>query len=325
MTALLGFAGWSGSGKTTLIEKLIPVLMAKGLRISVIKHDVHGLSEDDTGKDSQRFIAAGAQQCILCGPERPPETLVEALKLVKKADLVIVEGFKRAPISRIGVARSANGKGFTDDPECFAATVCDAECPERAPGYIIRQAGENGTCAVDVPGFDINDTERIADFIMKNMDDFSHFDENGNVWMVNVGDKPVTKRTAKAAASVLVNRSTFDLIKSGGMKKGNVLAAARIAGIMGSKRTSDLIPLCHPIVTDGTELSLILNEERCSVDITSEVRCSGRTGVEMEALTAVSVAALTVYDMCKAVQRDIRITDIRLTEKEGGTGGTYRE
>ena len=308
MTALLGFAGWSGSGKTTLIEKLIPILSGNGLRVSVIKHDVHGLSEDDTGKDSQRFIAAGAQQCILCSPERDPHTLEDALKIVNKTDLVIVEGFKRASISRIGVARSANGKGLTDDPKCFAALACDIDIAD-----------------ADTPRFDINDSERIAEFIMKNMDDFTHFDENGNIWMVNISDKPVTKRTAKAAASVLVNDHTFELIRSGGMKKGDVLAAARIAGIMGAKKTSDLIPLCHPIPTDSIELSLKLDEEHHSVEITSQVSCSGRTGVEMEALTAVSVAALTVYDMCKAVQRDIRITDIRLTEKEGGASGTYRE
>lgn len=153
--------------------------------------------------------------------------------------------------------------------------------------------------------------------------DFTHFDESGRAKMVNVGEKPFSRRTAVAAARVLVSRETFALIQSGGMKKGDVLTVAQIAGVMGAKRTSDLIPMCHPVGFDGADLSLRLDEARCSVEITARVTCDARTGVEMEALTAVSVAALTVYDMCKAVQRDMVITDIRLLEKTGGTHGDY--
>ena len=156
------------------------------------------------------------------------------------------------------------------------------------------------------------------------MDDFSHFNEQGRAKMVDVGEKPVTSRSAAAAGRVLVNRETFALIRSGGMKKGDVLTVAQIAGVMGAKRTPDLIPMCHPILIDGVDLTLTLDEERLAVDILAEVRCSGRTGVEMEALTAVSVAALTVYDMCKAVQKDMTITDVRLVEKTGGVHGEYR-
>ena len=141
--------------------------------------------------------------------------------------------------------------------------------------------------------------------------------------MVDVGEKPRTVRTAVAAARVLVSRDTFELIRSGGMKKGDVLTVAQVAGVMGAKRTPDLIPMCHPILLDGIDLSLCLDEERCSVEIRAEVRCDGRTGVEMEALTAVSTAALTVYDMCKAVQKDMVITDVRLMEKTGGVHGDY--
>ncbi len=142
--------------------------------------------------------------------------------------------------------------------------------------------------------------------------------------MVDVGDKEKTCREAIAAASVLVNKETFTLIQSGGMKKGDVLTVAQIAGIMGAKKTPDLIPMCHPIIIDGINLSLHLNEEKCSVEIEAAVSCTGRTGVEMEALTAVSTAALTVYDMCKAVQKDIVITDIRLLKKTGGVHGDYK-
>ena len=153
--------------------------------------------------------------------------------------------------------------------------------------------------------------------------DFTHFDESGRARMVDVGDKDITKRTAVASGRVLVNPDTFELIRSGGMKKGDVLATAQIAGIMGAQRTPDLIPMCHPLFLSGIRLDLSLNEEDHAVEIRAEVSCQGRTGVEMEALTAVSTAALTVYDMCKAVQRDMEITDIRLVQKTGGVHGDY--
>ena len=155
------------------------------------------------------------------------------------------------------------------------------------------------------------------------MQDFTHFNEQGRAKMVDVGEKPVTVRTAVAAGRVLVNENTFALIKSGGMKKGDVLTVAQVAGVMGAKRTPYLIPMCHPILIDGINLELSLDEARHSVEIRATVSCDGRTGVEMEALTAVSTAALTVYDMCKAVQKDMVISDIRLVSKTGGVHGDY--
>lgn len=155
------------------------------------------------------------------------------------------------------------------------------------------------------------------------MSDFTHFNEQGRAKMVDVGEKPLSRRVALAAGRVLVNENTFSLIKNGGMKKGDVLTVAQIAGVMGAKRTPELIPMCHPILMDGIDLKLSLDEERLSVEILAEVSCDGRTGVEMEALTAVSAAALTVYDMCKAVQKDMTITDIRLLKKTGGVHGDY--
>ena len=155
------------------------------------------------------------------------------------------------------------------------------------------------------------------------MSDFTHFNDQGRAKMVDVGEKTVTRRTAVAAGRVLVSDHTFDLIKSGGMKKGDVLTVAQIAGVMGAKRTPDIIPMCHPILMDGINLELSLDEARKSVEIKATVSCDGRTGVEMEALTAVSTAALTVYDMCKAVQRDMVITDVRLVSKTGGVHGDY--
>lgn len=156
------------------------------------------------------------------------------------------------------------------------------------------------------------------------MQDFTHFNEQGRARMVDVGDKPESVRTAVAAGRVLVNETTFALIKSGGMKKGDVLTVAQVAGVMGAKRTPELIPMCHPVLIDGIDLALSLDEERCSVEIRASVSCAGRTGVEMEALCAVSAAALTVYDMCKAVQKDMVIADIRLVSKTGGVHGDFR-
>ncbi len=155
------------------------------------------------------------------------------------------------------------------------------------------------------------------------MNDFTHFDNKGGAKMVDVGEKDNTDRVAIAAGRVLVNRDTFILIASGGIKKGDVLNVAKVAGIMGAKRTPEIIPMCHPIMLTGIDLDIFLDEHRSSVEIFATVRCNGQTGVEMEALAAVSVAALTVYDMCKAVQKDMVISDIRLLKKSGGKSGVY--
>jgi len=155
------------------------------------------------------------------------------------------------------------------------------------------------------------------------MTDFTHFNEEGRARMVDVSDKSATRRVAVAFGRVLVNRETFDLIRSGGLAKGDVLTTAQIGGIMGAKRTWELIPMCHPIPLTGVDLSFRLNEEELAVEITAAARCTGVTGVEMEALTAVSVAALTVYDMCKAVQKDMVIDRICLLKKEGGKSGLF--
>jgi len=157
----------------------------------------------------------------------------------------------------------------------------------------------------------------------QNEADFTHFNEQGRAKMVDVGEKAPSHRTATAGARVLVSRETFELIRSGGMKKGDVLTVAQIAGVMGAKRTPDLIPMCHPILLTGIDLDLSLHEARCAVEIRATVSCDGRTGVEMEALTAAAAAALTVYDMCKAVQKDIVITDVSLISKTGGAHGDF--
>lgn len=156
-------------------------------------------------------------------------------------------------------------------------------------------------------------------------DRLTHIDEQGNAHMVDVSAKDVTERVAVAAGRVIMQPETLEMIRAGDAKKGDVLGVARVAGIMAAKRTHELVPLCHPLALSQVTLDLELNDDGSSVDVTATVKVSGKTGVEMEALTAVSVACLTVYDMVKAVDRGITITDIRLTEKSGGKSGAFRQ
>ena len=155
------------------------------------------------------------------------------------------------------------------------------------------------------------------------MAEFTHFNDEGRAKMVDVGEKSTTKRTAIAAGCVQVSEQTLSLIRSGGVKKGDVLTVAQVAGIMAAKQTGTLIPMCHPLMLNGIDLSLKINEERCCIDIQATVSCSGKTGVEMEALTGVNVALLTIYDMCKAVSKDMIMEKIHLVEKHGGKSGDY--
>jgi len=154
------------------------------------------------------------------------------------------------------------------------------------------------------------------------MEELTHIDDAGNAKMVDVTGKDDSRREATAAGRVKMKPATFKLIKKGEIAKGDVLAAARLAGIMAAKKTPQLIPLCHPILLGEVRVELNLDEAGSAVEITATVKSTGKTGVEMEALTAVAVAALTIYDMCKAVERGIRIEDIRLIKKSGGKSGT---
>ncbi|WP_374652680.1 cyclic pyranopterin monophosphate synthase MoaC [Dongia sp.] len=155
------------------------------------------------------------------------------------------------------------------------------------------------------------------------MSKLTHFDESGNARMVDVSDKGATERVATAKGSVYMSTKTLTLIRERGVKKGDVLTVAQLAGIMGAKRTPDLIPLCHPLALTSVKVELQLDAARNAVDIAATCKLVGKTGVEMEALTAVSVAALTVYDMVKAADKSMRIGDIRLVHKSGGKSGIY--
>ena len=156
------------------------------------------------------------------------------------------------------------------------------------------------------------------------MGKLTHLNDKGEAHMVDVGAKNVTERIARAAATITMEPATLALILEGGVAKGDVMATARLAGIMAAKRTPDLIPLCHPLALTKVSVDLTPDPKRNAIDILATCKVSGQTGVEMEALTAASVAALTVYDMCKGVERGMRIEAVRLVAKSGGKSGDYR-
>ena len=331
---VFGFSGFSGSGKTTLIEKIVTIIKDKGFSVAVIKHDAHDFEIDKEGKDTWRFEKAGADHVYISSSIKSARvsnfsrTMEEMLEECRDTDIVLIEGYKYADIPRIGITCEGMDFELPGDTDVYRAIVTDRT------DYFSEK--------VKVPVFDRDDAEGLAGWILGyesgsepdtgrdepdeavfGSDGLTHFDDEGNARMVTVADKSVTRRTATAGARVLVNPETFALIKNGSIKKGDVLTVAQVAGIMGAKRTPDLIPMCHPIIIDGVDVKLRLDEADHAIDIEAKITCTGRTGVEMEAITAVSVAAMTVYDMCKAVQRDIEITDIRLLSKSGGIHGDY--
>lgn len=152
---------------------------------------------------------------------------------------------------------------------------------------------------------------------------FNHFDADGNAVMVDVGAKQQTERSATASGKVSMSRDAYDLVRSGSIAKGDVLGVARVAGIMAAKKVDSLIPMTHPLMITKSSVDFIFHDEDCSIEVHATVGITGKTGVEMEALTAVSVTALTIYDMCKAVDKSITIGDIRLLHKSGGKSGEY--
>ena len=156
------------------------------------------------------------------------------------------------------------------------------------------------------------------------MSDLTHFDEKGNAYMVDVSDKAITKRTATAQGTISVSREVMDAVTGEKIKKGDVLTVAQTAGIMGTKRTSDLIPMCHPLGLNNAGVTFEIDEEACTITVVCTAVCEGRTGVEMEALTGASIALLTIYDMCKSVDKRMVISDIHLVEKTGGKSGEFR-
>lgn len=156
------------------------------------------------------------------------------------------------------------------------------------------------------------------------MDKFSHLDENGIARMVDVSEKDSTDRLAVATAKVFLNEKTYKMVRNSEIEKGDVLTVAKVAGIMAAKNTANMIPMCHPINLTSIEIDFVMDDETHTIEIRTSAKLNAKTGVEMEALTGASVAALTIYDMCKAVQKDIEIGEIKLLRKTGGKSGDYK-
>ena len=156
------------------------------------------------------------------------------------------------------------------------------------------------------------------------MSEFTHFDEKGNAYMVDVSEKEITRRSASAQGTILVSRDVMDAVLGKKIKKGDVFTVAQTAGIMGTKHTADLVPMCHPLSLTNAKVSFSIDEEACTITAVCTAVTDGKTGVEMEALTGVSVALLTVYDMCKAIDKSMIRKDIHLVEKTGGKSGNFR-
>lgn len=313
-------AARSGIGKTTLLEKVIDELTGHGLRIVVLKH-VHHANLDPAGKDSWRFRQAGARAVGLAAEGESIAILDpvggdprQLLPHLPEADLVLLEGFRGTGIPKIEVVRAESGNTVVTPEEDLLAIATDMT-----------------DLQVNAPIFPLDDAALLVDWLLKWMDrgteagtSLSHFDEAGRARMVDVSEKPVTKREAAARGEIAMRPETLALIKEGRMAKGDVLAVAQVAAIMAVKETSRLIPMCHPLNISGVKVDFSLNEPEHKVEIEVRVKLAGRTGVEMEALTGASVAALTIYDMCKAVDREMEIGRIRLVEKRGGRSGHFR-
>ena len=315
-------AARSGIGKTTYLEKLIAVLSRRGYRVVTCKHAGHA-GFDLPGKDSWRHKQAGALAVGLFGQG---ETLIlgevqqdprDILPIFPSADFILLEGFRSLTLPKIEVVRAATGREVVSPPEDLIAVVTDI--PDLPAG---------------VPCFPLDDAEPLADWLAARVSHISpaplpalsHLDDDGRARMVDVSGKDVTSREATARGEIAVSPHTLALIAGGGTAKGDVLSVAQVAAIMAVKETSRLIPMCHPLSISGVSVAFNLNETENKVEIEVQVRLAGRTGVEMEALTGVSVAALTIYDMCKAVDRRMQIGGIRLVDKKGGrTGHFHRE
>ncbi|NLT96148.1 MAG: cyclic pyranopterin monophosphate synthase MoaC [Clostridia bacterium] len=316
-------AACSGMGKTTFLEKLIKEMVSRGIKVGTIKNDAHGFELDKPGKDSWRHAQAGAKATAIIGPDKYAliQTMAERADLEKVAamledvDIILVEGNKKGTQPKIEVIRAEKGREVTVPEKDLVAVVTDIK-----------------DLAVDVPCFDINDYQGVADIIQEKfllsvpedkVGELSHFDKNGQVRIVDVTEKAETTREAVSMGEIWMASETFRLVAEGKMAKGDVLAVARIAGIMGVKETSRLIPMCHPLNIGAVHIDFKLDEKDSKVEIECRVKIKGQTGVEMEALTGVNIAALTIYDMCKAIDKNMVISNIRLIKKTGGKSGTY--
>ena len=319
-------AAQSDSGKTTIIENLLPLLKQRGLRVAALKGNLKEFDFDSPGKDSWRFARAGAAIAGFASPDKFMLTgnaegqggLAAAAALLKDFDLLLVEGNKETLNKKIEVLRST----ISSQPMLKDNTI--------ALVTDVRGLDPN------LPVIDINDPQALAAFVYdqfftthttasEGAEDLTHFDQAGRPRMVDVSAKEQTLREAYACGEILMSAATLERVKAGKMSKGDVLSVAQVAAVMAVKETGRLIPMAHPLGISGVEVDFKISENpEPKIEIGVLVKLTGQTGVEMEALTGVSVAALTIYDMCKAVDKNMVIQNIRLLEKKGGRSGHYR-
>ncbi len=316
-------AACSGAGKTTLIEKLLPELAGLGLRVAALKGNIHHYELDLPGKDTWRYVQAGAEvagmltpeQYILIGRDRSAGGLTAAAGLLRNLDLLLIEGDKQSPNPKVEVVRKA---------------VIQAPAVKN---NVVAVATDVPGLEAAVPVFSLEDYRGLARFIHARClaagrtragEELTHFDRAGRPRLVDVSSKEQTVREAYARGEIAMGSATLARVREGSLAKGDVLGAAQVAAVMAVKETGRLIPMCHPLNVSAAEVDFTLNDSRNTVEIGVRVKLTGQTGVEMEALTGVSVAALTIYDMCKAVDKNMVIQNIRLVEKRGGRSGYFR-
>ncbi len=329
----------AGTGKTTFLEKLTARLSRRGIRVAVVKSDAHGFSLDTQGKDSARFRASGACAVSVVSPKG--YFLEEATRLpfdraadkFEKIDLILTESRTHAACPAFSLWR---GRGEPILGNGVTALFAGEKLSEAAADI----AGEKGISIY--PMGDIDRAELLTLFLSgvwrnamrgneageeivagKREPRLSHFDRAGEAVMVDVGDKAVTHREAVASGILTMNEAAFSAIQTGTAKKGDVLGIARIAGIMAAKRTSEAIPLCHPLFLTKCKVAFALDAAKRAVKVTAAVKCEGKTGVEIEALHSVTIALLTIYDMLKAVDRRMEIHSVHLEQKSGGKSGSF--
>ncbi len=315
-------AAQSKTGKTTFLEKLLPELSARGLKVAVLKGEVHHYNLDIPGKDTWRFAQAGAAVVGMTTPEKyiligsaPGGGTAAAVAKLQEFDLILFEGDKRSPYPKVEVVRSAVNRQplLPEGVIALVSDMTDLQLPH------------------PLPLFGLDDPAGLAGFIHERFfkkagaePELTHFDAAGRPRMVDISDKESSRREACAAGEIFMAAATLERIKAGAMEKGDVLAVAQVAAIMAVKDTGRLIPMAHPLNITGVNVDFDLNEAAGKIEIGVRVKLTGQTGVEMEALTGVSAAALTIYDMCKAVDKSMTIQNVRLLEKKGGTSGHYR-
>lgn len=320
----------SGTGKTMVMETLITEMVRRGYRVGAIKNDAHRLKFDQEGKDSWRFDQAGAWATALLSGDRTilvrhtesQETPDDAAALMEGMDLILIEGYRHGNKPKIEVVRRETGLHIISPPQDLLAVVTDTPMlATSAPLFSFTQVAELADLLVET-SLRKKSEDRI--YAEDSPSILTHFDANGRARMVDVTEKNTTYREAVATGEIAMAPETLELVRCGRMKKGDVLAVAQVAAIMAVKETSRIIPMCHPLAISGVDVDFRLNGEKSRIETQVKVKITGQTGVEMEALTGVSAALLTVYDMCKAVDKNMVISNIRLLEKKGGRSGHFQ-